>query len=447
MSACTVCGDKGEIKECTTFFSHKIQVLREEIRKRNHQRTRSIADILHVILEYWPLGQQMLKRFGWKSWYSFWYTKLFVSDEGGEFALKNILYRKWPFLLKRPFKFEMEHTTVCDKKCFFCEHTYWDEKSTRVTFDYFKKTIEPLKELKWLNITGEGSSFLNKDFMKMIEYARKERHINVNFVDEMDFFDEVISRKVVGLGVNSIWISFDGATKEMYEKIKVNCDYDKALENIRTLTRVKRETGSHFPVLHFRYIITKDNYHEMPAFLDLISSIEDRGVRSRVEFIGLLVFPGIEEHYFPLENVPEDVIVETLQKALKHKINLYFSHESTTLPSMSRCVAWAEPYVLIGGEVISCCAIVMSNNRAFLKENSFGNVNNAPFLDIWDSERFRKFRTQVVDDNASVPATCYGCRAYDTTERAKRCGVDMPIGPEVPSMEYEVFQQHKLKRL
>ena len=64
-------------------------------------------------------------------------------------------------------------------------------------------------------MTGEGSGFLNKDFLKMIEYARS-RDISVNFVDEFDFLDEINSRKLVELGVNCIWISMDGAIKETY---------------------------------------------------------------------------------------------------------------------------------------------------------------------------------------------------------------------------------------
>lgn len=395
--------------------------LYKEIRRVNHQGLPP-TNFFHVMKEYWPLGQYMLRKFGWKSWYSFWYTKLFVADEGGEYALLNRLYKRFPAMVRKPFKLEIEHTTICDKKCVFCEHTYWNEPKERITLEQFKKIIDPLRSLKWINITGEGSSFLNKDFIRVLEYLRG-RHINVNFVDEFDFFDKNIARRVIDLGVNSIYISLDGATKPTYEKIKKGCNFEKTLSNIHLLLDLKAEMNSPFPVLHFRFIITRLNYQEMPGYIELISKLKNRGIRSRVEFVGLLAFPAIEEYYMPLESIPESILIKTFENALKYGINLHLSHAKAELPSIDKCGAWTEPYILIGGEVISCCAIIMSNNRQFLRQNSFGNVNDKPFLDIWKSERYRIFRKAVNNRNEKVPKTCYECRAYDTVDRSEKCGV------------------------
>jgi MoaA/NifB/PqqE/SkfB family radical SAM enzyme len=397
--------------------------LLDEIRISNRQKI-SPGNIVRVLWEYRPLGRYMLIKFGWKSWYSFWYTKLFVADEGGEYSLLNHVFRRFPGILGNPYKLEAEHSTICDKECIFCEHTHWvGEKTTRITLDHLKQTADCLPKLKWMNVTGEGSNFLNKDFIPIIKYLRS-RHINVNFVDEFDFLTEDIARQIIELGINSIYISFDAATKSTYESIKKGCNFDTALNNIRTMLRLKEELNSPFPVLHFRYIITTLNYREMPEFIELIASLKGRGVRARVEFVGLLTFPGIESYYIPLDQLPEDLLVRTFTNALKHRINLYFSHAGSHLPAMERCSAWTEPYVLIGGEVVSCCAIIMSNKRKFLRENSFGNVYTTPFMDIWNSPRYRDFRRSVNDPHAKVPKTCYGCRAYDTTQRAERFGVE-----------------------
>jgi len=419
MELCVLSGiNRKGIKNSMT----KPDKLLKQIKAQNHQGL-PVTNMIHVLKQYWPLGQYMLRQFGWKSWYSFWYTKLFVADEGGEYALLNRLYRKFPGLLGKPSKLEMEHTTICDKQCLFCESTYWREPKERITFEQFKRTADPIRSLKWMNITGEGSSFLNKDFIQILEYLRK-RHINVNFVDEFDFFNDSIARKIIELGINSIYISFDGATKATYEKIKRGCDFDKSLENIRRFLKLKAQMGSPFPVLHFRFIVTKLNFHEMPDFITLIDTLENRGVRARIEFVGLLSFPGIEQFYIPMSDIPEDILVETFENALKHRINLHLSHVQADLPPMDNCSAWTEPYILIGGEVISCCAIIMSNNRKFLRENSFGNVNQQSFLEIWQSEKYGSFRKQVNRKNGKVPKTCAGCRAFETGHRADARGIN-----------------------
>lgn len=401
-----------------------LDALRQEVTRINHQGSayRYPARFFRVMQAYWPLGQYMLKKFGWRSWHTFWFTKLFVCDEGGEYAFMNRLHRRFPSLLRRPYKIELEHTTVCNKKCIFCEHTHWHEKSTSIGLEQFRRIIDPLPGLKWVNITGEGSSFLNREFVKMIEYARR-RHLNVNFVDEFDFFEEDMARKVIELGLNSIYVSFDGATKKTYEKVKQGCSYDKALANIRRLLQLKAEMRSPFPVIHFRYIITTLNYHEMPEFIELISSLPNRGAMARVEFVGLLTFPGIEQYYMPIDRIPEEIIRRTYENVLKHRINLHFSHASGKLPPITNCCAWAEPYVLIGGEVISCCAIIMSNRRQFLREHSFGNVYETSISAIWNSRKFRDFRQMVVNSGGQVPISCNECRATDTKGRAGRYGI------------------------
>lgn len=376
-----------------------------------------------ILWQYIPLSWYMLRRFGFRSFYTFWHTKLFVLDEGGEFDLLAPIYKRFPMLLRSPYKVEIEHTTVCNKKCIFCSHTHWGTPPAQMTFEQYKSIIEAMPNLKWVNMAGIGSNFLNRDFMKIIQYSR-DLHLNVNFVDEFDFFDEDRARKVVGMGINSIYVSFDAATRATYESIKNGCDYDKALANIRTLLRVKQEMGSPFPVVHFRFIVTKYNYHEIPAYLDLIASLPNRGVLARVEFIGLIEFEEIKEYNMPLNELPATIIDGLWAKAKEHNLNVHFSHaDPSCLAEMHTCVRWAEPFVLVTGEVIADCAILMQGKRDYLKSMSFGNVFETPFQQIWDSQKYKEFRRDVVNRNAKVPQTCELCCAFKVAERIDRLGV------------------------
>jgi MoaA/NifB/PqqE/SkfB family radical SAM enzyme len=396
--------------------------LHSQIIKKYHQ-AQTIPNALFIIKDNWSDSIYLLKKFGLKRWYNFWFTKLFIVDEGGEFDFTSSIDRRFPNILKSPHKIEVENTTICNKKCIFCCHNHpaQDIKQQQMSFDNFKKIIDDLPRLNWVNIAGIGSNFLHKDFIRMLEYL-SSKNLNVNFVDEFDFFTEEHSRKVIELGVNSLYISFDGATKKTYEKIKVNCNYDKALANIRTLLRLKEEMNSPFPVIHFRFIVNKLNYREMPDYIELINSLKNRGTRARVEFIGLIVFPGIEKYYIGMEEVPEDIVTQTYEKALRYNINLYLSHATMKLSTMSNCVRWTEPFVLVTGEIIQCCAVLMQSNRNFLKKYSFGNVFEKSFGEIWNSKKYKEFRKQIVTPDAKVPQICFDCCAYDTKERASKFG-------------------------
>jgi hypothetical protein len=118
----------------------------------------------------------LLRKKGLKSVGNFLFVKYFVADEGGETAILNNLIgaTKLSSLAPYPFKVEIEHTTICNKKCILCERTYWQEKSERLTIEQFKEIVEQFPRLKWINITGEGTGFLNPDFLKIIEYLRSK---------------------------------------------------------------------------------------------------------------------------------------------------------------------------------------------------------------------------------------------------------------------------------
>ena len=384
-------------------------------------------EVLKLPWRYKKSIRYLLRKKGLKSVFNFLFIKYFVSDEGGEMALLNnlVAQTKLSSLAPYPFKIEIEHTTACGKKCIMCEHTYWREKPEIMTIDKFKQIIDQFPGLKWVNITGEGDNFLNPDYIKFIEYSRA-KGISVNFVDEFDFIDENIARRLVELGVNCIWISMDGATKETYEKIKVGCDFERALRNIRTLLKVKKELGSPFPTLCFRFIINKLNYQEMPKMVELVNSLGDLGEGGQLEFAGLLTFKEIENLYLP--EVPEKIVNEVKKKSEELGVKISFSHyQENALKSINKCTAWMEPYIMMGGYVMPCCAVLMSNRRDFLRKYAMGNIYEKPFKEIWNSERYKKFRQMVIGQKNKVPILCIGCRGYDTKEREKNCGVSSTV--------------------
>jgi MoaA/NifB/PqqE/SkfB family radical SAM enzyme len=242
----------------------------------------------------------------------------------------------------------------------------------------------------------------------------------VNFVDEFDFVDDRVARDLIAMGVNSVWISMDGATKETYEAIKVGCDFDRTLKNIRNFIRMRQKLGSPIPTLYFRFVVNRLNVSEMPRFIELIHSLGDVGDGGRVEFVGLLRFKEVD--HLSLSRISPEILNATLDTAKRLGVRVSFSHAGK-LRSIDKCVAWAEPYIMIGGYVLPCCAVLMSNNRPFLRGHSFGNVFSNSFPAIWNSERYRSFRQQVPRDRGQVPLLCRGCRAFDTTEREKKYGV------------------------
>lgn len=379
----------------------------------------------------------ILRKRGIRGLYKFLWTKFFVFA-GGEgtgnwigsifLPILKLYPNLIPEIIGYPQVLEIEITTKCNKKCLICEHTYWKEPNKDLSFEEFKKIISNFPKLKWVNLTGEGDAFLNKDYLKMIEYLKK-RDIFVALVDSFDLIDENISKKLIELGVDTIYISIDAATKETYEKIKIGCNFEKTLNNIKTFLKLKKEYKSPIPEVYFRYIVNKLNVHEMPDFVELVYSLNKNllGPGSRIEFTGLLYFPEIEHLFLP--KIPDELIKLTIKKAKKLGMNISFVHPThpKNLQPMHNCIAWQEPYIMMGGYVMPCCAVLMSNKRDFLKKYALGNIFEKPFKEIWYSKRYIEFRKMIVKKREKVPILCAGCRAYNTIDREEKYGISDKI--------------------
>jgi len=386
--------------------------------------------IFRTALSYRRTILFLLKRKGIRATFNFLYVKIFVpAGEGSGAALYFLLgplIRRNPSLAPYPQYIEIEMTTICNKRCVLCEHTYWtDQPSKHLSLNEFKHIIDQFPKLKWTNLTGEGDAFLNPDYLKMIAYL-KSKDIPVFLVDSFDLINENVANQLVKLGVDGIYISMDGATKETYNSVKVGCDFDRVIKNIKTLIEIKKKMNSPIPELCFRFVITTQNVHEMPKYLELINSIgskKDLGDGSRTEFCGLLEFEQIK--HLKVNKLPKDLLQTTIQKAKEQNIDVMFCHaEPGTHPPVEHCLAWMEPYITISGHVIPCCSVLMSNKRTFLRQHSFGNVFEKSFQEIWFSPRYVKFRNQVNKEKNKLPLFCKGCRAYDTSRREKYYGID-----------------------
>ena len=395
---------------------------------------KNIAVLLKGLWSHRRTIRYLLNRRGLRAVYNFLCVKFFVIA-GGEGTgnwlggLINPLFRLFPqlkpYLMPYPFTIEIEVTNKCNKKCIICEHTYWSESNLDLSFEDFKSIIDQFPGLKWINLTGEGDIFLNKDYLRMIRYL-KARDVVVFFSDSFDLLDEGVSWELIKLGVDGIWMSIDAASKDTYEKIKAGCSFERSIGNIRTLIELKKKMKSPIPEVSFRYAVTTLNVQEMPQFVEWVHSLGGRdmlGPGSHIEFAGLLSFKEIEDYYLP--RIPQEIIQATLDTAKNLDVRVSFAHpaQSSELSDMKHCAAWAEPYIMMGGYVMPCCAVMMSNRRDFLRKYALGNLLQRPFKEIWYSQRYRQFRKTICQQKGRVPILCRGCRAFNTLKREREYGV------------------------
>lgn len=370
----------------------------------------------------------LLKQKRYKNLYNHIFTTYFVR---GEDCGKGILDPLWKLTGWAPFLWdlEIEVTTRCSLKCIHCEHTYFDKSylNQDLRFNDFRKIIDGIPNLHWINLTGEGMSNLSPDFMRMLKYCKK-KGLYVDFSHDFVNISNEECKKLVEWGIDRIYWSFDGTTKETYEKIRVGANFDEVCGNVQRLVQWKELMNSPLPEICFRFCFFKHNIHEVPdvpiLLHSLVPDVSLYGDEPSINFVALLEF---EETKDWAVEIPEDVIENTNFRSKVLGFTNYWSHTShieENKAPMDYCTFWSEPYIMITGHAVPCCAILMSNNREALEAMAFGNIYKESYRDIWFSEGYKKFRKMVVNPRAPVPKVCLGCRAFNTQDRARRYGIE-----------------------
>ncbi len=381
-----------------------------------------VRPALWTLWQYRRTAWFLLRRRGLRALYKFLYTKLVVREAG--VGIMDPLWTTFPRLFGMPSFFEIEVTTRCHLKCQICERTYWskdqEEWNRQITYEQFTRIVDQFPGLKWCSPTGEGTALLHPDFMRMLQYL-KDRDVFIEFAESFDLVDEGVARQFIEMGVDKISLSMDAATQETYEAIKIGCNFERTLGNVRRFIALKKEIGSPIPELCFRYIINTLNVHEAPAFVELVRSLgdpRDLGDGSYLEFAGLLYFDETRRLHVP--DVPQEIIAEVHRKAEELGVRVTWIHaqdEVAKRPLMRHCAAWTEPYITVTGHVVPCCAILMSNNREYIRSHSLGNILEQPWREIWGSPRYRELRRAVPDMSKPVPLLCVGCRSFNPDGR------------------------------
>lgn len=397
-----------------------------------------------IATSYLSVLLYLLRKRGLKAAWIFLCIKLFTpvgpGGAGVFWFLAGWLVRRYPQLYRFPRQLEMEITTTCVRRCVHCEHTYWSHESQprkQMTYDEIVYVLEQFPGLRWASLVGEGSSFEHKHIARLIQYL-KQRHIMCYMPDHLCDWDDDMVRTAVENDMDGIILSLDAATKETYESIKVGCNFDKAIGNLRKLVEEKRKRNSPLPEITFNYIAMKNNLHEIPDYVDLIAGIgsrKDFGAGSRIGVVRLLTFKQILG--LQVEDIPEKIIADAQARAAKHDffINFTGTNVREDLPSPSCCMAWMEPYIFMGGFISQCCAVFISNNRDFIRKHAFGNVFEKQFREIWDSKPYKTMRYTINRPDAPVPIQCAGCRVFNTLPREQKYGIVDPHTGEVMTLK------------
>lgn len=360
----------------------------------------NLVEIKYHLKRFW----NMVRHKGLRYIFDYlWFLALYNSN----FISEKILYPLFPRSVFYPKFIEVEVSTRCNLRCLMCEHTYWREKNQMMSFRELKSIVDQFPGLKWIGLTGIGESFLNPDFMKMVKYV-KGKNLYFELYDTFFLIDEKFSRGLIEAGVDRMIVSMDAATPQTYEKIRVGAKFERSLENIKNLRKLKKKMGAYYPEISFHYIISKENIDEVLPFVSFVKKLMGKENTSILFTSILHEFPEIKG--LAVE-IPDELVEKVEKKAQKLGIKVAWNRN---IPGekdpIIKCNEWTMPFIFVDGTVVPCCAGNEANKRDYQRKTSMGNIFKESFRQIWNSAKYRRLR-QMIHDGKTPPA-CKYCTIY-----------------------------------
>jgi len=291
---------------------------------------------------------------------------------------------------------QLEITTRCNLHCQTCIRP--KETNSDMSVELYKSIID---QLKWrvlrnrrVDLTGLGEPLLNPNLPCMVRYA-KGHDFNVSFTSNFTLINSNHAINLIKAGLDSLYISFDGATEQTFESIRTGASYKKVVDNIKLFAETRKHLNSGIPKLVFMSTISPSNAAEIPQLIGLAESLGIDGID---------LFKQIIPEKECVNNLSISQYVEGMSN---DKVEI---HAVCLDKPPQFCTAVMGCYITFDGKVLPCGALIQMIPREQYSRFQFGDLKRNSFSDIWFSNSYRQFRTRII--LGKHPPLCRSCPMY-----------------------------------
>lgn len=318
-----------------------------------------------------------------------------------------------------PRRLQVEVTASCNLSCRMCIVSYRPRlpRSASMDVDSFKRLVEGLPGLESVVLQGIGEPLLAPGLFDMIRWATG-RGIRTEFNSNATLLSPAAGQRLIDSGLDALHISLDGATAETYEFIRQGARFDAVTRNIARFARDAREAGR--PELSLVVVLMQRNLPEIPLIVRRaadwgIPEVFVQGLSHDFSDADADAFAAIGEFVRGqhVDGAPRQLVDDAFaairaaadETGVRVRLPSPGPADDASGPYDRGCDwPWDGGYIARDGTVLPCC-MVMGEGRI-----AFGNVNDRPYADIWESDDFQRFRAGL--EGGDPHPVCRGCAMY-----------------------------------
>lgn len=294
-------------------------------------------------------------------------------------------------------KLYIELSSNCNLNCKMCFRNNWFDESYGLMSDF---TVDRIKnEIKTGKFTtvffgGMGEPLMHPALCGLVSTAHSCGK-TVELITNATLLSREMSQKLAEAGLDCLWISMDGFSKESYEKIRRGSLFDRITDNIKAFNSVRGKTK-----LGLTFVMQRENEHELQsinAFADKVGA----------DIINL-------SHAVPESPIEESEVIYEKNYPVGKMKRFSFTNEPK-LRDTCPFITEGSCFIKWDGS-ISPCMQLLHNCYTYLytekRKNyfkSYGNINTESLGTVWNSEEFVGFRQRVVNFDFPCCTVCLGC--------------------------------------
>jgi radical SAM protein with 4Fe4S-binding SPASM domain len=276
---------------------------------------------------------------------------------------------------KFPLGVDIGTTNLCNAACIMCPHSKLKKMGT-MDMKLYKKIIDNCARLniKLITLSFFGEPFLDKKIIEKIKYA-KEKKMQVGLYSNASLLNKDLSKKIIESGLDGITISFDGYSKETYEKIRKNLKFEVTKRNVLELINIKNKMKKSNPKITLVLVELEENKKEIGNFY--------KEWKEKVDNINII----------NMRNWANDIQKEGTKESF---------HFNKKIKRKPCALIWLKMVVDWNGDVVLCCD---DWNHSII----LGNLKKQTIEEIWEGDKLKKIREAHKKGEFYNVPLCAGC--------------------------------------
>lgn len=298
-----------------------------------------------------------------------------------------------PRPLSNPVILDIVLTKACNLRCSFCISYSSLGDAHWLDYGLYQSIAAELFPTAWdVQFCSGGEPFLYPRLREALQLAHDHRCKTTITTNAM-LIDEQTARWLVkDQTLNRMWVSFDGATKQTLERLRVGARFEKIVGNVRRLIELRNSAGKRFPKVSMRFVMMRSNMAELPRLVELAAELGVEHVEGR--YLNVANDMDLNESLFRHRDLAAEQFALTRAAAHRHGVSLSLPPLPGQDGGGHRCIKpWEMCQIDIDGSIRHC----YKSWRQRL-----GSFQNG-FAEVWRSAQYQRLRATLHSDSPYFP--------------------------------------------